>query len=61
MVHPTEKRRSGTDIKQDYIQEQKNVTRIFKVFSNPLTFPSLVYVFAFEVLCGVKVQSHVIP
>ena len=53
-MHPTEKHGSGINIKQDYIQEQKNVTKIFKVFSNPLTFLSLVYVFDFEVLCGGK-------
>ena len=58
-MHLTEKPRSGTDIKQDCIQEEKNVTRIIKIFFNSLTFLSLVYLFNFQVLCGGKTPvSH---
>ena len=41
-MHLTEKPRSETDIKQDYIQDQqKNVMRIIKFFSNSLFNSSL--------------------
>lgn len=49
---PNQKSRNGTDIKQDYIQEQKYVTRLIKIFSNSLTFLSSLYLFDFQVLCS---------
>lgn len=51
---PNQKSRNGTNIKQDYIQEQKYVTRLIKIFSNSLMFLSSLYLFDFQVLAVVN-------